>query len=305
MIYAGIDAGGTSSKCMIVNKKNEVLARVKTGPANYQIVGIDTAVMEIRRAVELACNKAGIDIVDFMGLGIAGAGSSSDLEKIKEKLLPLKTVKEAYITDDGKIAVLGAHNGKPGIVLIAGTGSIVYGLTENYQTVRAGGWGPLLGDEGSGFWIGLQAVKYIIKAKEGRGIKTSLEKPILNHLCLNDLRGLVTFTHQMPLPRKQIAELAPVVIEEMLNNDQVAKDIINKGLYELSLAVKVVADKINSNSIKISVMGGLFSNKYVYEMFINMIFNNYGFKVIHPKHSAVYGAILYGALKGGQIGVFI
>lgn len=308
MIYAGIDAGGTSCKCVVVNEKNQILAKVKTGPANYQVVGIEQAVLEIRKSIELASKKADIDFIDTLGVGMAGAGSENDLKKIKSRLLPLDKAKKAYLTNDGEIAVLGAHAGKAGVVLISGTGSIVYGLTKNFKTIRAGGWGPFLGDEGSGFWIGLQALKSIIKAKEERGRKTFLEKAVLDYLKLDNLRELVDFIYQIPLPRERIASITPIVIKEMLKKDQVAKDIIDKGLVELALTVKVVVDKIskgsdniiNTDIFDIAVMGGLFSNDYIYRLFSEKIGSKYGFKIFKPQYNAVYGAVFYGAIKSGD-----
>jgi len=305
LIYAGIDAGGTSSKCMVVNEKNEILARLKTGPANYQVVGINKAILEIKKLLKLVCDEIGINSIDILGVGMAGAGSSGDINIIENKLLPLKNVKKSYITNDGEIAVLGAHGGKEGIVLIAGTGSIVYGITNNHQTIRGGGWGPLLGDEGSGFWIGMQAIKLIIKASEGRARKTSLEKAVLNYLKVNSLRELVTFIHQIPLPREKVASLTPIVIEEMLKNDKIAEQIIYKGLNELALTVRVVFRKMKTNINEIAVMGGIFTNKHIYQIFYDMMLNTYRLKVIKPKYSADYGAVLYGAINSGKKDIFI
>lgn len=300
MFYAGIDAGGTSCKCIIIDEKNDVLARVKTGPANYQLVGIDNAVKEIHQVVKKACNKAGIAGVDILGIGMAGAGSDEDRKIIMAKLLPIKRAKKIYLTHDAHIAVLGAHNGKAGIVLIAGTGSIVYGLTENMQTIRAGGWGPILGDEGSGFWIGLKALKYIIKAKEGRIGKTSLVEPVLNYLNIDSLRELIPFIHQGNLPRKKIAAIAPLVIEEMIKGDQIARKIIDRGLNELALTIKVLSDRMDSGRNKIAVTGGLFTNKHIYKIFSVIMYDKYSLEVNHPEYQPVFGAVLYGLLKAGQ-----
>ncbi len=303
MIYGGIDAGGTSSKCVLINERGEVLADVKAGPANYQVAGIEKAIEEINKVIKIACEKARVENIDIMGIGMAGAGGSFDLEKIKERLLPLNFVNKAYITDDGMIAVLGAHVGNPGIVLIAGTGSIVYGFGNNEEIVRAGGWGPLLGDEGSGFWIGLNALKEIIKASENRGKKTSLKKLILKKLNIKNLRELVNFTYQPSLPRREIASLAPLVIKEMQKGDKRAVKIINEGLEELAITCRSVMESISISKnketkkeyyLKIAVMGGLFDNTFFYNKFTKFINNEYDYEVMRPRYPAVYGAVLYG-----------
>jgi N-acetylglucosamine kinase-like BadF-type ATPase len=300
LIYAGIDAGGSSCKCLVINEKKETLASIETGPANYQVVGFTSALIEVQKAVVQACNEAGIDFIDIMGIGMAGAGRETDIRKIKEKLLPLEKVKQAYITDDARIALMGAHGGRPGMVVIAGTGSIVYALTTEGKIIRAGGWGPLLGDEGSGFWLGLKGIKAIIMAREGRGMNTSLEKPLLNKLDINQVEELVGFIHHSPLPRKEVATLAPLIVEEMLKGDRVAKELINEGLRELALTIRAVARKLKEENNRVAATGGLFSSSEIYRLFSEMMANDYGLIVVKPRYPAVYGAVLYGMLKAGK-----
>lgn len=312
LIFAGIDVGGTATKCLLVSEDNQVLAEVKTGPANYQVVGLEKAVAEIKQAVENACRVADIAEIDILGIGLAGAGREQDIQAFKKVLsCQLEKVKQLYITDDGEIAVMGAHAGNPGLVVIAGTGSMVYGLSRTGQTIRAGGWGPILGDEGSGFWIGLMALKQIIKAEEGRGMTTSLVKPVLNEFNISNLwQELVPFIYQQRLPRKKIASLAPLVIKEMEAGDQIAKKIILTGIKELASTVYSISERLNEQEIEVAVSGGLFSNSFIYEEFSRILTgtaegygiferktqHGYQYRVIRPKFQPVYGAILL-ALK--------
>lgn len=306
MILAGIDAGGTATKCILLNQAGEVLAQSQAGPANYQVVGLENAIREINIALKQACVEANIEYVDILGIGMAGAGSEVDRQKIKAGLFPLEKAKNCYLTDDGEIAVLGAHSGKPGLVTIAGTGSIVYGVGVDGSKARGGGWGPLLGDEGSGFWIGITALKAIIKAGEERGPQTVLTDKIVTHLHLENLRQLVPLVYQERLPRKEIASLAPLVIEAVEEGDQVARRIIDQGLDELVLTVQAVYQKMGENAqstssaavLKTAVIGGVFNNLTFFSLFQEKLKVN-GYQVIRPQYPPVWGAAFYGAKEAG------
>lgn len=297
MILAGIDAGGTSTKCLLLAEDGTQLSRTETGPANYQVVGLAAALREVKKAVELARKKAAGRVIDLIGVGMAGAGSVQDIDKIKGRLLSMKLARECYLTNDGEIAVIGAHAGQPGIVVIAGTGSIVYGLTDNFSAIRAGGWGPLLGDEGSGFWIGMQALKAIIKSQENRSNRTALLEKVIDALKITEVRGLVDFIHQEKLPRQEVAALAPMVIEEMEQGDPVAREIITGGMNELASTVKVIAEKISGVKTAVAATGGIFASKTVFDLFATILKRDYQLEVKKPIFNPLYGAVLYGAKK--------
>jgi len=299
MNICGIDAGGTTTRCILVNENGELLAESKAGPANYQVTGLANVAQEIRKAINVVCKEAGINEIDVLGVGLAGVISKEDIQTVKNNLLLIKQVKKCCITNDGEIAVLGAYAGEPGIVVVVGTGSIIYGLKENGVTVKIGGWGPLLGDEGSGFWIGLKALQAIIKTGEGRNANTSLSSILMNSFNINDLEELVSFVYQDKLSREKIAALAPLVIRAMADGDQVAKQIIEKGCDELILMITAMAKKINYQKKEIAVTGGLFNNSPFYDLFSYKLKKLSNLKAINPLYPAVYGAILYGALRAG------
>lgn len=296
MIFGGIDAGGTASKGILLAEDGRLLAEAIAGPANYQVVGLKRAAEEIRKLLDQLCQAAKVSEVDLLGVGLAGAGSPEDLEKLRAEILPLKKASTCYLTDDGEIAVLGAHAGRPGLVVIAGTGSIVYGLGSDGRKVRAGGWGPLLGDEGSGFWIGLKAMQAIIKAAEQRGPATLLSELICQHLGIKQLRQLVPIVYQDRLPRRLIAALTPLVIQALTAGDQVASRIIDQGLAELALTVERVYQELGSVSLPTGVIGGLFNSQQIYEIFRKKLGEFGDYQVIRPHYSPVFGAAFY-ALK--------
>jgi N-acetylglucosamine kinase-like BadF-type ATPase len=299
LIIGGIDAGGTATKCLIINEKGEMLAEAETGSANYLSVGFKKTVIEIEEALSIAVAKAGVTKVDLLGIGLAGVGRPEDIKKIRKALLPLSLAEKVYLTNDGEIALYGAHQGRPGIIVIAGTGSIVYGKGKDGQIYRAGGWGPILGDEGSGCWTGLEALKALIAVQEGRGAETILRKAVMEKLKMENLQELIPFVYQKELPRRKLASLAPLVIRAMQKGDQVSAKIINKGLNHLALLVNHLKNKLDLDSGQIAVTGGLFNSEIIYKMFAEKIYNMTGLEIRRPSFSPVYGACFLIMLKSG------
>ena len=229
--------------------------------------------------------------------GIAGAGREKDINRLNSKLSNISWINNFHITDDGRTALLGATGGRSGIILIAGTGSIAYGLRKDGGFIRSGGWGPILGDEGSGFWLGLRALKLIIRASEGRGQETSLSDIVKEKLEIDNLSQLVPFIHKGKLPRKKIAALVPSIIKEAENNDQVAKNLVKTGVKELLLLVKSIKAGLDYKPDNISVSGGLFNNHYFYQDFAERVENSLNLTTHKPFYSPSHGAFFYARRK--------
>ena len=295
MIICGIDAGGSTTKCVLLNETGAVLAETTAGPANYQ-AGMERAIREIQAALSLACVKSGVDRIDVLGIGLAGAGRPQEFERFKTAAPTLPHVTEYFLTNDGEIAVLGAHKGAPGLIVIAGTGSIVYGRRLDGRMVRCGGWGSVLGDEGSGYWIGLQAAKAAIVDFEGRGPATLLTSRIMAALKLEELWDLRPLVYQNNLARKELASLTPLVIELARRGDEIAERIIQAAVAELALLVKATREKLDFTPNAIAVMGGLFRTPLLRETFTVQLPE---LKVFDPQYPAVYGAAIYGAIQAG------
>lgn len=291
LILGGIDGGGTTTRCVLLNGWGEVIAKSCTGPANYQVVGLREGVRQVKRALRLACKRGGVEEIHVLGLGLAGAGREEDQERW-QKALALPQVQKLYYTDDGTIAVYGAYGGKPGLVLISGTGSIAYALTKEGDLKRRGGFGPLLGDEGSGYWIGLKALQAFLKGKEGRGKETLLSYLIGEELDVDDPRELLSQRYQKELSHTRIASLTRLVIFAMEAKDPVAISIIHEAVKELSSLVKA----LNTQERELVLMGGVLSHP-IPSLLLSESLKEY--QVKKPLYPAVLGAVLYGALKAG------
>lgn len=292
MLIAGIDAGGSKTECIIIDsEESKIITRAQTGAANYQVVGLEAACREIKLALEQAKKRAGISRLKAVGIGLAGAGRSEDLVRIKREMEKIMNSRNFFFSSDAHIALLGATGGSAGAVLIAGTGSIAYGLKENGDEIRCGGWGPIIGDEGSGFWIGLAAVKKAVRAEDIRAEKTELKNLILEHFNFRKLEELIPFIYQQQLPRQKIAALAPAVFDLAQNGDEAALKICQEAAAELALLAHSALLKLDYQKDKIAAAGGLIKSSYFYQLLKEKLRENYELEIYKAKKSAAYGAV--------------
>jgi N-acetylglucosamine kinase-like BadF-type ATPase len=148
----------------------------------------------------------------------------------------------------------------PGVVLISGTGSIAYGVNQDGFAARSGGWGYVLGDEGSGYWIGQQALNAVVRSTDGRGSPTRLASLVLEHLSLNKVEGLVREVYDRGLQRQSVASLGPVVERARAEGDLVAAEIMNAAADELVRAAASVIERLQMRGLafRIVLAGSMF-----------------------------------------------
>jgi N-acetylglucosamine kinase-like BadF-type ATPase len=164
------------------------------------------------------------------------------------------------VVNDALIALVAGAKDAPGIVIIAGTGSIVYGHNAGGEAARAGGWGHMIGDEGSGYWIGREALAAVMRASDGRGPATRLTSEILAHLHLNDESRLPRIVYDRESPRMTVAALGPIVQEVAAQGDAVATRILERAAEELVLAAQSVASRLEMRGDEFTffLAGGVF-----------------------------------------------
>jgi N-acetylglucosamine kinase-like BadF-type ATPase len=225
----GIDGGGTRTVACAADLSGRVLARAEGGPANYHTVGLPAfadlvagLVADLARAAAL--DQTGLALVS---LGLAGADRDHDRRLLLAALDRLGLGCPFLIDSDARIALAaGLGERGAGIVLIAGTGSIAYGLTAKGEVVRAGGWGHIVGDEGSGYDIGRQAIARGLRAHEGRDIPSVLLDKIIARLGVADQAGLIAFVYSPATAKADIAALAATVAEAAADGDRLAAAIL-------------------------------------------------------------------------------
>src|SRR5215472_2355323 len=174
-VFLGVDGGGTKTLAVVMDEENGVLGEGAAGPSNPLRVGVASAAAAIREAIDRACAAAHVRRGDIIAgrIGLAGARRAELRTRMVDAIRNLD-IGDIEVVGDADIALFGATDGEPGVVLIAGTGSICCGVDERGERACAGGWGPLAGDEGSGAWIARRALRAIAHAADGRGPATSL-----------------------------------------------------------------------------------------------------------------------------------
>ena len=260
--YLGIDGGGTQTRAVLVNERGEVLGRGVAGPSNYHSVGLDGAFDNILIAERAARAQAGLapdQALDAVCLGLAGCGTEED----RAKLLPVAKSRLNVapqwirIESDLRAAHAGAFEGGPGIVLIAGTGSACFGADAKGRVERAGGWGPMFDDFGSGFDMGRRAITHALFVADGRTPPTQLASEVTQALGGN-LRAIAQLTAKGE-DRNRIAGLAPLVFAAAERGESFAMAIVHAGIEELGRMVGAVVSRLDfsGSEIEVVVLGGL------------------------------------------------
>jgi N-acetylglucosamine kinase-like BadF-type ATPase len=286
-IFLGIDGGGTHTRAVLVDGKGNILGNGIAGPSNFQAVGIDATKRNIRHAVEKAWGETRRSSVPCAAafLGVAGVASEKDRERVATIARELDLAMKIDVDHDIRTALAGGLEGKPGIALIAGTGSSCYGRNADGKSWRAGGWGHLLDDVGSGYWLGVRGLMAITHAADGRGAATALTPQLVEILALHDMNDLLHLAGSDGLTRAEIAGLAPVVLDAARNGDNVAGEIVTQGAAELARMVAAVAHNLGwqkSTQVEMVMIGGLMENDYYAEKIRTAIVSQVPHAVIIP-----------------------
>jgi N-acetylglucosamine kinase-like BadF-type ATPase len=180
-----------------------------------------------------------------MCLGIAGVDRADNKELILGVLARLGFRRGAVrVVNDAHVALVGGAPEGVGIVVVAGTGSIAYGVDRRGATARAGGWGYLLADEGSAFWLGHAAVRQGVRAADGRGPQTTLYDRICREVGVDHPSGLVEWFYDQEHTRTRVAELAAVVQQAADDGDESARGLLDQAAQHLARAARAVARQL-------------------------------------------------------------
>jgi N-acetylglucosamine kinase-like BadF-type ATPase len=306
----GIDGGGTKTICVVMDEHKQVFGRGEASASNYQSIGANAALKSIESAIKAATEQTGKIQVKAICLGLAGAGRSKDIEVIQGIVkdlqaspnLPIEWIlpNNIIICHDALTALVGGIGNDVGIVVAAGTGTIVFGRNQQGQTKRVGGWGYILGDEGGAYKLALAGMQAAMRAYDGREHSTTLVEAFQNQLGLESIEDLIEVVYRRGWGVKEIASLAPIVDNAAVNGDEVAKRIIDESVRELVGATKVVLRDLNlaNKGLEIVTVGSVWGAKSnIREKFMASIIAEFAnVDVIMPRHEPAEGAGLL-ALK--------
>ncbi|MEH2108151.1 N-acetylglucosamine kinase [Nostoc sp.] len=304
----GIDGGGSKTVCVLMDDSCQVLGRGEAGPSNYQSIGIEATLESIQSAIHNAVEVTKIKNtvnIEAICLGLAGVGRAANIEVVKglvqelqnNKSLPINWALQPaniVICNDALIALVGGIGQPVGIVVAAGTGSILFGRNHQGYTKRVGGWGYILGDEGSAYKIAVSGMNAALKYYDGREISTTLVEAFKQHLDLENIEDLIELIYRREWGVKQIAALAPIVDLAAASGDIVANTLIDDAVKELVKATSTIIDAIftSDSVLEVVTTGSVWLGRCkIHQRFVTSLVNKFPkVNVIFPRYEPAYGA---------------
>jgi N-acetylglucosamine kinase-like BadF-type ATPase len=293
--YLGVDGGQSSTKALIGDDTGHVLGSGAGGPCNH--VGAAEGRAKLARAVSesvaLACDQAGLasQNVQFEAACFGMSGGPADKHAI---LMEILRAKQLIVTDDALIALAGSTAGEPGVVTIAGTGSIAFGRNAAGERARAGGWGFLFGDEGGGFDIARQALRAVLRFEEGWGPQTALHGTLLDAAHAASANDLMHSLYTNEWSRPRVAALAKLVDEVAAAGDPVARDILANAAQQLATLAVSVSRRLfpSGETVLVRYSGGVFHSRLLLERYRQIVELEDGARCAPPRYSPAVGALL-------------
>lgn len=255
----GIDAGGSKTVAWLADGDGRVIGEGRGGGANLHSAGelaTEKALFEVMR--DALGDRVGMP--EVVCVGMAGMDRPDEERVVRGILRRLGCRGQIVTVNDAHIALVAGADDAPGVVVIAGTGSIAYGIGPAATAARAGGWGEVYGDEGSAFWVGARALAAVVRAADRRGPATALTALVLKHADADRIDGLVRKVHTRQDRRPMIAAMAGLVARAEAAGDAVAGEILRAGADELMLAARSVIEQLGMRGERFHVVlsGGLF-----------------------------------------------
>ena len=265
-----MDGGQSSTTAVIGDETGRILGTGVSGPCNHvgSVDGRLKFLAAMQGCLAAAYLQAGLDPlrVRFASACLGFSGGPVDKQAITEELI---SAERLFVTTDAWIALSGATYGEPGIIVIAGTGSIAFGRNAQGQTARAGGWGYIFGDEGGAFDIVRQALRAALRAEEGWGPATALRQTLLDATGGTSINDILHRLYTSDFPRDRIAALAPLVDQAANAGDKIARGILGEAASELAGLARAVRRQLFllSGAVRVAYIGGVFRSSLVREGF--------------------------------------
>jgi glucosamine kinase len=261
-IVIGIDGGGSKTHAIVADETGNPLGEA-TGPGSAVKPGEEEASADvIVQVVQDALAKAKMADVTprVVCVGVAGVGREQARQALWQALVSRDIASDVVVHTDFRIALDDAFGDGPGVLLIAGTGSVAFGRSPAGATARCGGWGPVIGDEGSGAWIGRKALSVVTSAADGREPETALTGAVLTAAQVNETQDLIAWAGEAT--PGQIATLAPVVLSVADSGDLRANAIVTLAVEELVLHIRALARQLFADeraALPVALSGGILS----------------------------------------------
>ncbi len=294
-LYLGIDGGQTGTEALIGDESGRVIGAGSGGPCNHAgaAEGREKLVRAVSGALGAACAQAGLDFgaVRFAAACCGMSGGPDDKQAILREIVPADAL---VVTDDAAIALAGATGGEPGIITIAGTGSIAFARHPNGRTARAGGWGYIFGDQGGGFDIVREALRAALRAEEGWGPGTALGGALAEDTGGAHADAILHQFYTADWPRARVAALAPLVDRIAMAGDAVARGILHGAAQQLAMLTAAVRGQLwqPGETVRVAWAGGVFQSRLLLERYRSLVELEEGNRAGPPELDPAAGALL-------------
>jgi N-acetylglucosamine kinase-like BadF-type ATPase len=302
--FLGIDGGQSSTTALIGDAAGRVVGAGRGGPCNH-VSGPEGRTKFFHATagcLRTACAEAGLnaDTVEFEAVCAGFSGGPADKEAYLRELVRSRRM---ILSTDAVIALSGATGGGPGIIAIAGTGSISYGRNADRKFARVGGWGYIFGDEGGGFDLTRQALRAMLRNEEGWGPPTMLRDMLLAETGASDANDLMHRFYTSEFPRPKIASYSRLVDEAARSGDAVARNILLNAAQQLATATSAVRSQLfeQREEVQVAWIGGVYRSEMLLERFRLLVELEDGNRVIAPRHGPAAGALIEAYAAAGAI----
>lgn len=306
--FLGVDGGQTSTFAMIGDHAGRIAGWATAGPCNHvgAAQGREKFLRVIGECVSQAAARAGIVKGGRPKFRAACFGMSGGPDDKAGLLAELIDAERLVVTHDAKIAWAGATEGEPGVIVIAGTGSIAYGENAQGESARAGGWGHIYGDEGGGFDIARQALRAVLREFEGWGPRTALTPAFMELTGAANANDALHRFYTVDWPKARVAELAMAVDRIASEGDPVASDILRQAAQQLALLAASVRRQLWNDTpaglqpVRMSWIGGAFRSEILLERFRGLILLDGDVEAGPPRRSPAAGALILAYRAAGM-----
>ncbi len=288
----GWDGGGTKTAVAYMDLDGAVLGRAAFGPLNLNGSSPELVRQTVREAIaDMSKMPGGVAGCAALQVGFAGASNPSARMLLQGAIREEGFAGELRLAGDHETMLHGAV-GREGAVLISGTGSVALGRNGLGDTFRCGGWGYLIGDEGSGYAIGRDILQAVARAHDGRGNTTCLQKQVFEALAISSMEELIKYVYDPSSDKAKIASLAPLLIPALEKGDETAREIAQRAAGELHLLAATVIDRLVLEAGTIAFAGSILTQiSFIREKLESALVSRYpDLSCIQPKQDAAFGA---------------
>ncbi|MBD3250776.1 MAG: hypothetical protein GF381_04400 [Candidatus Pacebacteria bacterium] len=305
--YLGVNGGATSSRFVLADQLGNVLTEGEAGPMSFVAQSRQTVLDNLRQGLEQVTSKFFLDEstegqssdfeIIYAVLGIASVDTDQEEQEVAEVIRPVLeefSVNQFTVINDAITALVNGTQREDAVILISGTGSNCYGQNEKGREAKAGGYDYLLSDQGSGYALGLAALKAGLKSYDQRGQKTVLEQKLVKHFGVDDFSQLKSVVYQPDLSKTEVAELALLVFEGLEQDDLVCRELIDLAAKELWLMVATVVERLNLSEQPFDLVleGSVAQSAAMIKRLSSLLKTDYSqAELVLPHQSAVYGAL--------------